>query len=126
MRNNAPLGPHSRTMPMAPWWSQGRGLFLTSEVLLSGLRVGGTRPPRLQTPTPKYAPPPVRVGQGGVGEGGVGWGRVGWGEAPPHVLEQTPVPGHCESAVHALPPFDLQQDRGAGFMVQGAGLRVEG
>ena len=30
----APLGPHSRNMPRAPWWSWGRGLFLTGEVPL--------------------------------------------------------------------------------------------
>jgi len=33
-RNSAPLGPYSRTMPRALWWSEGGGLFLMSEVPL--------------------------------------------------------------------------------------------
>ena len=32
MRNNAPLGPYSMTMPRALWWSWGGVLFLMSEV----------------------------------------------------------------------------------------------
>ena len=32
-RSSAPLGPYSRNMPRALWWSQ-RGLFLMSEVPL--------------------------------------------------------------------------------------------
>jgi len=28
IRNSAPLGPYSRTMPRALWWSLGRGVFL--------------------------------------------------------------------------------------------------
>jgi hypothetical protein len=31
---SAPLGPYSRTMHRAPWWSQEGGLFLMSEVPL--------------------------------------------------------------------------------------------
>jgi hypothetical protein len=34
IRNSAPLGPYSRTMPRALWWSQGGGLFHMSEVPL--------------------------------------------------------------------------------------------
>ena len=34
MRNSAPLGPYSRTMPRALWWYQGGGLVLMSEVPL--------------------------------------------------------------------------------------------
>ena len=34
IRNNAPLGPYNRTMPMTLWWSWGRGLILISEVPL--------------------------------------------------------------------------------------------
>ena len=34
IRNSAPLGPYSRTMPRALWWSLGGGLFLMSEVPL--------------------------------------------------------------------------------------------
>ena len=34
IRNNARLGPSSRTMPMALWWFWGRELFLISEVPL--------------------------------------------------------------------------------------------
>ena len=34
IRNNAPLGPYTRTMPMTLWWSWGRGLILISEVPL--------------------------------------------------------------------------------------------
>jgi len=34
MRNSAPLGPYSRTMPTALWWPLGGGLFLMSEVPL--------------------------------------------------------------------------------------------
>ena len=33
-RNSLPSGPYSRTMPRAPWWSQGWGLLPTSEVPL--------------------------------------------------------------------------------------------
>ena len=32
MRNSADLGPYSRAMPRALWWSSGGGLFLISEV----------------------------------------------------------------------------------------------
>ena len=32
--NSAPLGPYSRTMPRALWWSYGGGLFPMSEVPL--------------------------------------------------------------------------------------------
>ena len=35
MRNDAPLGPQSRIMPIALWWSWGVGLFLVNEVPLS-------------------------------------------------------------------------------------------
>ena len=34
IRNSASLGPYSRTMPRVPWWTQGEGLFLVSEVSL--------------------------------------------------------------------------------------------
>ena len=34
IRNSAPLGPYSRTMPGALWWSYGGGLFLMSEAPL--------------------------------------------------------------------------------------------
>ena len=34
IREIAPLGPYTRTMPRVPWWPQGRGLFLMSEVPL--------------------------------------------------------------------------------------------
>ena len=34
IRNNPPLGPYSRLMPRALWWSYGGGLFLMSEVLM--------------------------------------------------------------------------------------------
>ena len=34
IRNSAPLGPYSRTMPRALWWSEGGGLFLMIEVPL--------------------------------------------------------------------------------------------
>ena len=34
IRKRTPLGPYSRTMPMALWGSWGGGLFLMSEVLL--------------------------------------------------------------------------------------------
>jgi hypothetical protein len=34
IRNSADLGPYSRVMPRALWWSQGGGLFLMSEVPL--------------------------------------------------------------------------------------------
>jgi len=34
IRNIAPLGPFSRNMPRAIWWSQGGGLFLMREVPL--------------------------------------------------------------------------------------------
>ena len=34
IRNSAPLGPYSRTMPRALKWSQGEELILMSEVLL--------------------------------------------------------------------------------------------
>ena len=34
IRNCAPLGPYSRNMPRALWWSWGGGLFLISEVPL--------------------------------------------------------------------------------------------
>ena len=34
IRNSAPLGPYSRTIPRVLWWSQGGGLFLMSEVSL--------------------------------------------------------------------------------------------
>ena len=34
IRNRAPLGPYTRTMPRVLWWSWGGGLFLMSEVLL--------------------------------------------------------------------------------------------
>ena len=34
IRNSAPLGPYSRSMPRAPWWSYGGGLFLMSVVPL--------------------------------------------------------------------------------------------
>ena len=34
IRNSAPLGPYSRNMPRALWWSYGGGLFLMSEVPL--------------------------------------------------------------------------------------------
>ena len=34
IRNSAPLGPYSRTMPRALWWSYGGGRFLMSEVPL--------------------------------------------------------------------------------------------
>jgi hypothetical protein len=39
IRNTRPVGPYSRLMPMALWWSQGRGLFLMSEVPLYRNRV---------------------------------------------------------------------------------------
>ena len=32
IRNSTPLGPYSRTMPGALWWSLEGGLFLVSEV----------------------------------------------------------------------------------------------
>ena len=34
IRNIAPLGPYSRTMPRALWWPKGEWLFLMSEVPL--------------------------------------------------------------------------------------------
>ena len=34
IRNSAPLGPYSRTVPRVLWGSYGVGLFLMSEVLL--------------------------------------------------------------------------------------------
>jgi len=34
IRNRFPVGPYSRAMPRALWWSQGGGLFLMSEVPL--------------------------------------------------------------------------------------------
>ena len=34
IRNSAPLGPYSGTMPRALWWPWGGGLFLMSEVPL--------------------------------------------------------------------------------------------
>ena len=34
IRNRAPLGPYSRTMPRALWKPKGEGLFLMSEVPL--------------------------------------------------------------------------------------------
>ena len=34
IRNSPPLGPYRRTKPRAFWWSQGRRLFLMSEVTL--------------------------------------------------------------------------------------------
>jgi hypothetical protein len=34
IKNSAPVGPHSRTMPRALWRSYGGGLFLMSEVTL--------------------------------------------------------------------------------------------
>jgi hypothetical protein len=34
IRESAPLGPGSRTMPRALWWSWGGALFLMSEVTL--------------------------------------------------------------------------------------------
>ena len=44
IRESAPLGPYSRTMPRALWWSEGGGLILTSEVSLyrgASLTLGG-------------------------------------------------------------------------------------
>ena len=41
IRNSAPLGPYSRTMPRALWWSMGGVLFLVSEVPLKGSNVDG-------------------------------------------------------------------------------------
>ena len=38
MRDSAPLGPYSRNMPRALWWSYGVGLFLMSEVSLYSAR----------------------------------------------------------------------------------------
>jgi hypothetical protein len=35
-KNNPLLGPYSRTMSKAIWWSYGRGVFLMSEVPLYG------------------------------------------------------------------------------------------
>ena len=45
IRNSAPLGPYSKTMPRALWCSQGGGRFLMSEVPLyrAGGRQGGAR-----------------------------------------------------------------------------------
>ena len=40
MRNSAPLGPYSRTMRRALWWSEGGVLFLMSEVPLQPVKVG--------------------------------------------------------------------------------------
>jgi len=40
IRNSADLGPYSRAIPRALWWSQGGGLFLMSEVPLYALRPG--------------------------------------------------------------------------------------
>ena len=34
IRNSAPLGPYSRTMPRSLWWSWGGGLYLMSEAPL--------------------------------------------------------------------------------------------
>ena len=39
IRNSAPLGPYSRNMRRALWWSWGEGLFLMSEVPLHHARV---------------------------------------------------------------------------------------
>ena len=39
-KNSVPLGPYSRTMPRALWWSYGGGLFLMSEDPL-GVLPGG-------------------------------------------------------------------------------------
>ena len=39
IRTSAPLGPYSRTMPRALWWSRGGALFLLSEVPLFHLHV---------------------------------------------------------------------------------------
>jgi len=44
IRNSAPLGPYSRTMPRALWKPEGGGLFLMSEVPLELLSKGV--PPR--------------------------------------------------------------------------------
>jgi len=41
IRNSAPLGPYSRNMPRALWWSWGGGLFLMSEVPLYAYLVDG-------------------------------------------------------------------------------------
>ena len=38
IENITPLGPYSRAMPRALWWSWGGGLFLISEVPLYGLK----------------------------------------------------------------------------------------
>ena len=43
IRNRAPLGPYSRIMPRALWWSDGGGLFLMSEVPMTWLLVRDTR-----------------------------------------------------------------------------------
>ena len=57
IRNSTPLGPYCRTMPRALWWSQGRGLFLMSEVPMYGThqtfkagflpRLSGKRPEKV-------------------------------------------------------------------------------
>jgi len=57
MRNCAPLGPFSRTMSRALWWSWGGGLFLMSEVPLylnllacNGRRPGSRNPQVMSSP----------------------------------------------------------------------------
>ena len=46
IRDSPLLGPYSRPMPRAPWWSQGGGQFLASKLPLyspEGLFVGNPR-----------------------------------------------------------------------------------
>jgi len=48
IRNSAPLGPYSRSMSRALWWSLGGWLFLMSEVPLCRWHAGRARLKRLE------------------------------------------------------------------------------
>ena len=57
IRNSAPLGPYSRTMPGAPWKPQGGRLFLMSEVPLHPSRYNALQEITDQGPSNHYMKP---------------------------------------------------------------------